>query len=158
MHESISIRSLARLVQEMMTTRRDYENSDMFSVRRYNYDKYFDLEKRMWAVTKEVLKPTGVDADADAAVPVPTPTPSVPPTPTSCDPAKAISIFYTNHRGVTSRRLIVPKSVRFAASSWHPEPQWLLDAWDVDKQDERSFAMVDILSWRLAGAATTQEQ
>lgn len=56
-------------------------------------------------------------------------------------------IKYTNYRGETSIRRIIPVRVRFAASEWHPEEQWLLDAFDIDRGDTRSFAMKDIHEW-----------
>ncbi len=59
-----------------------------------------------------------------------------------------VSIDYTNHRGERHERRIVPRSMRFASTPWHPEPQWLLDAMDVEKNVERSFAMKDIHAWR----------
>ena len=31
--------------------------------------------------------------------------------------------------------------LRFGSTQWHPEPQWLLQAWDVDKDAERDFAL-----------------
>lgn len=58
-----------------------------------------------------------------------------------------VSIVYTNYRGETSVRRIIPKRVWFGSTEWHPEEQWLLDAIDVEKEVERSFAMKDIRSW-----------
>ena len=62
----------------------------------------------------------------------------------------AIEILYTNYRGETSRRKIVPSALRFGATEYHPQPQWLLDAYDVGKQAERTFAMLDIQEWKPA--------
>jgi predicted DNA-binding transcriptional regulator YafY len=59
---------------------------------------------------------------------------------------KVVSIVYTNYRGETSVRRIVPEAVRFGATEWHPEEQWLLDAHDLDKDAQRSFALKDIRS------------
>lgn len=56
----------------------------------------------------------------------------------------AITVRYTNHRGETALRRIVPLSLRFAASEWYPEEQWLLDAHDLDKDALRSFALKDM--------------
>lgn len=56
-------------------------------------------------------------------------------------------IRYRNWKGETANRHIFPTGVRFAATEWHPEPQWLLDAWDMDKDAYRSFAMRDIIEW-----------
>ena len=58
-----------------------------------------------------------------------------------------VVILYTNYRGETSHRRIIPRGVRFASSEWHPGEQWLLDALDVDKMAERSFALKDVREW-----------
>lgn len=33
---------------------------------------------------------------------------------------------YKNHQGITTLRTVVPKSIRFASTEWHPERQWLM--------------------------------
>jgi hypothetical protein len=61
-----------------------------------------------------------------------------------------ILIDYTNHAGVRAVREIVPvfeKALRFGATEWHPDEQWLLDAHDVAKDDMRTFAMAGIHRW-----------
>jgi len=60
---------------------------------------------------------------------------------------KQISICYTNYRGETSIRKIIPLKIWFGKTDWHKEEQWLLDAIDVEKNAERSFAMKDIKAW-----------
>jgi predicted DNA-binding transcriptional regulator YafY len=65
------------------------------------------------------------------------------------DTAQIVTIRYTNYRGETSDRQIVPKQIRFVSTEWHHEMQWILDAFDIDKRAERSFAMKDILEWRV---------
>lgn len=62
---------------------------------------------------------------------------------------RMIVIRYTNYRGETSDRRIVPLRIRFASSEWHPVAQWLLDAFDLDRGAERSFALKDISSWKV---------
>lgn len=54
-----------------------------------------------------------------------------------------IEIIYTNHRGITDKRTIIPGMMWFGSTEWHPEPQWLIKAWDVEKQAERDFALKD---------------
>lgn len=56
---------------------------------------------------------------------------------------RTLSIDYTNYRGETATRNIIPRSVRFGSTEWHPEEQWLLLAWDNDKQADREFALKD---------------
>jgi predicted DNA-binding transcriptional regulator YafY len=58
-----------------------------------------------------------------------------------------ISICYTNYRGETTIRKIIPQKIWFGKTDWHPEDQWLLDAIDTEKNAERSFAIKDIKAW-----------
>lgn len=63
-------------------------------------------------------------------------------------PGPHVLINYKNHRGEVADRIIRPPfAIVFDSNQWHPEPQWLLKAWDVEKNAERSFAMKDIRSW-----------
>lgn len=59
-------------------------------------------------------------------------------------PTAPLRFIYTNHRGETDQRTVIPMSVRFGSTKWHPKPQWLLKAFDLDKDAEREFAMGDI--------------
>lgn len=63
---------------------------------------------------------------------------------------KVVTIDYTNHRGERATRQIIPRHMWWGNSKYHPEAQWLLDAFDVEKQAERTFAMKDIHSWSVA--------
>lgn len=58
--------------------------------------------------------------------------------------SKQITIAYTNWRGETSERIIIPIEVWFGKTEWHPEEQWFLKAHDVRKDAERDFALRDI--------------
>ena len=58
-----------------------------------------------------------------------------------------VRIVYTNYRGETAIRTIRPERLHFGSTSWHPEPQWLLDAEDLEKREKRTFAMKDIRVW-----------
>jgi len=60
---------------------------------------------------------------------------------------ETVNIVYTNYRNETAVRKVVPKKIWFGGTGWHPEEQWLLDAYDIEKQADRSFAMKDIRSW-----------
>lgn len=51
---------------------------------------------------------------------------------------------YINHRGEFSRRRARPVSYRYGSSDWHPNPQWLMMAIDVEKNEPREFAMMDM--------------
>lgn len=59
-----------------------------------------------------------------------------------------VVIDYTNWRGERALRTIEPRQLVWSeGNEFHPRPQWLLEAWDVEKGALRSFAMVDIHSW-----------
>ncbi len=66
-------------------------------------------------------------------------------------------IEYKNHRGVTSIRTILPESIFWGSSEWHPQPQWLLNAYDVDKKAYRWFAMRDIKGWDVYAVPSSTE-
>lgn len=51
---------------------------------------------------------------------------------------------YRNHRGDIGVRTVAPLGIRYGSTAWHPEPQWLLRAYDLDKSAEREFAINDI--------------
>ena len=63
------------------------------------------------------------------------------------DNEKKIKICYTNYRNETSIREIIPQKIWFGSTEWHPESGWLLDAFDVEKNADRSFAIKDIRTW-----------
>lgn len=66
------------------------------------------------------------------------------------DPRKEVLIDYTNWRGERRERHIVPVSLNFENSEWHPETQWILEAIDMDVGAVRNFALANIHSWRPA--------
>lgn len=61
-----------------------------------------------------------------------------------------VVIDYTNWRGERSTRTIIPQELIYSSNNYHPEPQYLLVAWDVEKDAERTFAFNDIHSWKSA--------
>lgn len=57
-----------------------------------------------------------------------------------------VTLTYRNWRGEISERTITPKHIWFGSTEWHPEPQWLITAFDLDKQADRDFALKDFIS------------
>lgn len=66
------------------------------------------------------------------------------------DPAHEVTIDYTNWRGARSMRRVRPVSIVYENNEWHPETQWLLYAIDLEKGEERCFALAGIHSWNRA--------
>ena len=60
---------------------------------------------------------------------------------------KIIKILYKNWKGETGIRNIIPKEIVFTSTEWHPEKQWCLVAYDIDKNADRTFACKDVASW-----------
>ena len=61
-----------------------------------------------------------------------------------------VTFTYKNHRGEVAVRLVRPMMIMFGATDFHHEPQWMLHAWDYNKEAERTFAMKDIKDWEAA--------
>lgn len=55
--------------------------------------------------------------------------------------SRDLRIWYTNWKGVRKERVIQPISLFFGSNRWHPEIQWLVVAWDVEKKVSRTFAL-----------------
>lgn len=51
------------------------------------------------------------------------------------------TVRYTNWRGETRVRQIVPLKVHFGSTNWHPKPQWLLNALDPEDGTVKDFAL-----------------
>jgi predicted DNA-binding transcriptional regulator YafY len=66
------------------------------------------------------------------------------------DEHQAVRFTYRNYKGEVSERHVLPAGIHFGETEWHPEPQWLLMAFDLDKQGRRDFALKDIANWRPA--------
>lgn len=61
---------------------------------------------------------------------------------------KIVTIVYTNYKGVTGTRRIVPIEILFGHNEWHTQDQWLMRALDIEKNAERTFALKDIKFWK----------
>lgn len=61
------------------------------------------------------------------------------------DGARELSFRYTNWRGETARRTVIPLEIWFGRTEWHPEEQWFLKGRDVNKGEIRDFALLDMV-------------
>lgn len=70
---------------------------------------------------------------------------------------QVVAIRYTNYRGETAVRRIIPMEICYKSTVWHPEPQWVLEAFDIDKDAHRSFALKDVIEWGVAWTTSMGE-
>lgn len=62
---------------------------------------------------------------------------------------RVVVIDYTNWKGVRGMRRILPiRWVFVHDNEYHPGNQWLLKAFDFERDDYRDFAMSGIHSWK----------
>jgi predicted DNA-binding transcriptional regulator YafY len=57
---------------------------------------------------------------------------------------RSVEFDYTNYKGETSKRRAQIVSLFFGSNEWHKEEQWLLEGFDMEKQQFRFFAMKDM--------------
>lgn len=55
-----------------------------------------------------------------------------------------LKFIYKNWKGETKERMVEPIKVWYGSTEWHPEEQWFLKAKDLEKEEERDFALRDI--------------
>ncbi len=58
-----------------------------------------------------------------------------------------IKVRYTNYRGETAVRTIVPQRFYWGKTEYHPEEQWLVEVWDCERDAVRVYALKDIVEW-----------
>lgn len=54
-----------------------------------------------------------------------------------------LKILYTNWKGQTEIKNIVPQEIYFGTTEQHKEEQWLMQVLDVDKGATRTYAVQD---------------
>lgn len=60
---------------------------------------------------------------------------------------QTLKFKYTNWKGETSIREVIPQEIYYGHTEWHPEDGWLLKALDVEKNEERHFSVKDIIKF-----------
>ena len=62
----------------------------------------------------------------------------------STEYAHTLQFEYKNWLGKISKRKVIPYEVWYGITEFHKKEQWLLRAFDTDKNAERNFALKDI--------------
>ena len=52
-----------------------------------------------------------------------------------------IYVIYTNYRGQSAIRRIIPHRFSYESTAWHPTPQWILWCYDRDRGEIRGYAL-----------------
>jgi hypothetical protein len=63
-----------------------------------------------------------------------------------------VILDYTNHRGERSLRKVDAQAIRRGISPYHEGEQLLVEAFDLDKGLDRTFALRDVHRWQPVGA------
>jgi len=58
-----------------------------------------------------------------------------------------IKVKYKNWKGEIGIRTIVPNKIFFGHTTYHPKNQWLMDVWDIEKDTQRTYALMDIIEF-----------
>jgi predicted DNA-binding transcriptional regulator YafY len=58
-----------------------------------------------------------------------------------------VTFWYNNWKGKSSSRHVIPGRIFYGSTPYHPEPQWLMECWDLAKKETRTFSLKDISSW-----------
>jgi len=58
-----------------------------------------------------------------------------------------VYITYKNWKGVIGHRRVHPIKIWYGGTEFHQELQWFLHAIDIEKGEERNFAMKDVMMW-----------
>lgn len=61
--------------------------------------------------------------------------------------SEPLVFLYRNHRNEVATRRVQPHRVYRGADEYHPEMQWLMTAFDLDRDAVRTFALRDVLAW-----------
>lgn len=60
---------------------------------------------------------------------------------------ESLKFYYRNYKGEYAYRTVQNPLFWFGNTEFHREPQWLIKAYDVEKQDFRDFAVKDIIEF-----------
>lgn len=60
---------------------------------------------------------------------------------------RSIKVKYKNWKGETSIRIIIPEQIHYGHTAYHPQDQWLLDVWDIEKDAQRTYSMMNIIEF-----------
>jgi hypothetical protein len=60
-------------------------------------------------------------------------------------PGQVLKFRYKNWQGIVADRKARFEALVYGSTEWHPKPQWLVKAVDLDKGEVRLFALQDMV-------------
>lgn len=63
------------------------------------------------------------------------------------DLSKPLKFYYKNWRGEYGYRTVMDPVMWYGSTEFHKEPQWMIKAYDVEKDAVRDFAVNDIVEF-----------
>lgn len=69
-----------------------------------------------------------------------------------------ITVHYTNYRGESGIRRIIPLAIRWGTSEWHKNEQWLMEVFDVVKVQNRTFALAEMTMFGHSGIERAKDE
>jgi predicted DNA-binding transcriptional regulator YafY len=60
---------------------------------------------------------------------------------------RMITVRYKNYRGEIAVRTLVPVKLWWGSNEYHTQEQWLLTAWDIERNAYRDYALQDIVEF-----------
>ena len=61
---------------------------------------------------------------------------------------EVVEIGYRNWRGETAQTKIIPEHIFFGSVEWNLEDQWILTAYDLQRDGYSQFPLKDVFSWK----------
>lgn len=70
---------------------------------------------------------------------------------------KVVTLVYTNWKGETKERHVIPERVYWGHTEWHKEDQFLMECFDLNKQAKRTYALNCVKKWTPVGGKAVFE-
>ena len=72
---------------------------------------------------------------------------------------QAVTFVYRNHRGEEAVRRVIPTGLIYSESVFHKDKErtWFLHGFDLDRQEERTYALDDVLAWGAEASRVFEE-
>ncbi|SNY93405.1 hypothetical protein SAMN04515647_3700 [Cohaesibacter sp. ES.047] len=120
-------------------------------------ERFTSPERPPEGIERELLTPRIEEAirEKQASKPKHSPLPQAWEEGASLTNTPTLQFTYTNWRGVTSIRKVEPIFIWCGRTEWHPDPQWFLKAFDLEKNEMRDFALADIKAFGERSLDTT---